>query len=160
MPRPTDWVDTVLSLSVTSGGQANVSLITGLAPADMRGATLIRTMIRMSMSSTTIAGAWGTTQMNMGIGITDQEAFAAGVLPDPNVSGDKPARGWVWRSAMGISQDNNGSGAIIFDERADVRGSRKIENGELYLIVHGEPITGTTFTTKVTGLIRILIKLA
>ena len=159
MPRPTDWVDTVLSLSITSGGQSNVSLITGLAPSDLRGATLIRTLIRMTMSSTTISGAWGSMAMNMAIGITDQEAFAAGVLPDPNVSTDKPARGWVWRSAMGISQNIEGH-QIVFEERGDIRGARKIENGELYLIVHAEPIAGTTFTTKVTGLVRALIKLS
>ena len=159
MARPTDWVDTVLSLQATTAGSTNVSLITGLAPADMRGATLIRTLIRMTLSSITPIESTGVQMLHMGIGITDQEAFAAGVLPDPGASSDKPARGWVWRDAMGVSQSALG-GPSTFDVRGDIRGARKIENGELYLICDNQPVSGTGFTTLIRGLVRILIKLS
>jgi len=42
---------------------------------------------------------------------------------------------------------------------ADVRGARKIENGELYLIITNTNQEGTSFNVNMTGLIRTLYKL-
>ncbi len=159
MARPTDWVDTAVNLTVAAAGQTVISLITGLSPADMRGTTLIRTLVRLFFSSTTVAGAWGFQVAHIGIGITSQEAFAAGVVPDPSVSGDRPARGWVYRSALGVSQ-NGVAHPITFDLAADIRGARKIENGELFLAVDQIGLQGTSFATNVQGLVRVLMKLA
>ncbi len=159
MARPTDWVDTLISFSVANAGQTNTSLITGLSPADMRGATLIRTLVKFGFASQTVAGAWGVQEINLAIGVASQEAFAAGVLPDPNVPTDKPPRGWVYRSAQMVSQNGVGT-QIDRSMQADIRGARKIENGELFLIATSTAISGTTFTTDIIGLVRTLIKLA
>jgi len=158
MPRQTDWIDTLVDLNPATGAQDNVSLITGAAPINMRGVTLIRTIIYLGMTSQTTAGAWGVQNLDMAIGITSQEAFAAGVLPDPDIAGDKPSRGWVWRSRQVVTQ--NGIGAqVLYEVRADIRGARKIENGELFLVVDNNAIAGTAFTMDVTGLVRVLMKL-
>ena len=158
MPRMTDWIDTIISLDPATGGQANVSLMTGVAPVNMRGVTLIRTLVSLSFSSVSIAGVFGVQNIFMGIGITSQEAFAAGVLPDPETATDKPPRGWVYRSYQGVAQNSTGS-PVLFEARADIRGARKIENGELYLIVSSTAVSGTSFTTAVRGLVRVLTKL-
>jgi len=158
MPRQTDWIDTVTSLAPASDNQANVSLISGLAPSNMRGTTLIRTIIRLGISSATVAGAWGVQTLDMGIGITSQEAFAAGALPDPNVAGDRPPRGWVWRDRVVVAQ-NGDAGPIVSHVRADIRASRKVENGELFFIVWNTAGEGTSFTVNVRILIRALILL-
>ncbi len=158
--RMTDWMDTVITLNPTNGGSDNVSLITGAAPINMRGATLIRTLVRLDFSSATVAGAWGIHECQFAIGIASQEAFAAGVLPDPRTATDKPPRGWVYRSAAGVMQNGATGGQIVTAVQADIRGARKIENGEVYLIVDSDATAGTAFTVNVRGLVRMLVKLA
>ena len=158
MPRPTDWVDTVINLEVSTGNQSVTSLVTGLSPQDMRGVTVIRTIIMLGMFSNTVAGAYGVQQLDLGIGIASQEAFAAGVLPDPNISGDKPPRGWMWRAEKMVAQ--NGAGApVVVEVEVDIRGARKVENGEVYLIAFNTALVGTSFQVNVRGLIRQLYKL-
>jgi len=158
-PRMTDWVDTVISLGAGDGAQATASLLTGLAPVNLRGATVIRSIIELDLSSASVAGAWGVQRLDFGIGVADQEAHAAGVLPDPLTSGDKPARGWMYRTSRAVSQNGIGS-QVLFPLRADIRGARKIENGEVYYIFNNNNVFGTAFTVQVMGLIRLLIKLA
>jgi len=158
MPRPTDWIDTTPSFITPTGGQSFQSLMIGVAPVNMRGMTLIRTILSMTFSSTTVAGAWGRQSVHLAIGVASQEAFAAGALPDPAVPTDKPPRGWVYKTHVGVGQ--NGAGAAInVDIHADIRGARKIENGELYIIVDNIFIVGTTFSVQMTGLVRTLYKL-
>jgi len=158
MPRQTDWVDTNNALVITAGSQQSLSLITGLSPGDMRGATLIRTIVRMSLSSTSVAGAWGVQKVDVGIGITSQEAFAAGVLPDPSVSSDRPSRGWVYRDHIAVAQ--NGAGSPVLEHiREDIRGARKIENGELFLVIDNTDQLGTSAAIRAMFLVRVLVKL-
>ena len=159
MSRPTDWIDSRPTMEVASGSQSIDSLMTGVAPVNMRGMTVIRTIIRLGLFSNSVAGAWGVQRVDLGIGIASQEAFAAGVLPDPSTATDKPPRGWVWRSSVLVSQNGVG-GQVVFNIEADIRGARKVENGEMYLIadnlISG---VGATFQVNVFGLIRQLYKL-
>jgi len=90
--------------------------------------------------------------------VASQEAFIAGVLPDPSVASDKPARGWIWRDQILATQ--NGTNTEISKRiTADIRGARKLENGELFLIADNNNHTGTVFSVNVTGLVRCLFKL-
>ena len=132
--------------------------MTGLAPVNTRGMTVIRTIIRMGLFSNTVAGAWGIMRVDLGIGVASQEAFAAGVLPDPNSATDKPPRGWMWRSQQLVSQNGTGH-QVIFNVDADIRGARKVENGEVYLIGCNTAYVGTQFQVNCVGLIRQLYKL-
>jgi len=159
MPRPTDWVDTIIQLGATAGGQVFTGLLTGLAPVDLRGLTVIRTIITMGVTSRTVAGAWGVHRCDMAVGIASQEAFAAGVLPDPSVNTDKPPRGWMWRTSLVVTQNGAGAPVMTASVAVDIRGARKVENGQLYLVVDNTALQGTSFTFDVTGLIRVLTKL-
>ena len=158
MPRPTDWIDTQVSLAPATGAQGLQSLMTGVAPVNMRGMTLIRIILSLWVSSTTVAGAWGVQKIDVGIGVASQEAFAAGIVPDPVTSTDKPPRGWVYRTQFGVAQNGVGT-PIVTNHQVDIRGARKIENGELYIVVDNNAIAGTTFAVDVRGLIRTLYKL-
>ena len=82
MARQTHWVDSVMSRSVVSGGQDQVSILQG-DESLYRGATVIRTMVMLDCFSQTVAGAWGVTRLDYGIGIASREAQLAGALPDP-----------------------------------------------------------------------------
>ncbi len=158
MPRPTDWIDTRVIMSAVSGGQARQSLMTGVAPVNMRGMTVIRTIVVLGMISQDVAGAWGIQQIDLAIGVASQEAFAAGVVPDPNSDTDKPPRGWVFRSQRLVAQNGVGH-QVVFPLEMDIRGARKIENGELYVVANNTFVNGTSFTVKVQGLVRTLYKL-
>ena len=157
MPRPTDWVDTLVNLEVPIAGQTAGSLVTGLFPLNTRGMTVIRTIISLGMFSNTIAGAWGVMRVDLAIGIASQEAFSAGIFPDPNTATEKPPRGWMWRTERLVSQ--NGAGApIVVDIEADIRGARKVENGEVYILANNTAQVGTFFQVNVLGLVRQLYK--
>ena len=158
MPRPTDWIDTRITLEVASGGQSIDSLMTGVAPVNMRGMTCIRTIIRLDAFSNSVAGAWGVQRLDLGIGIASQEAFAAGVVPDPSTATDKPPRGWMWRDAFMVSQNGVG-GQIVHRIEADIRSARKVENGEVFIIADNLLGVGTSFQINVYGLVRQLYKL-
>ena len=58
--RATDWIDSNVTLVIASGAQNNVTLMTGVAPVNVRRQTLVRTIIELSVYSTTEAGVWGT----------------------------------------------------------------------------------------------------
>ncbi len=110
MPRrASDWIDSLVGLATATGGQSNVSLMSGVAPVNVRRQTLVRTLIELSLYSTTVAGVWGTQIVDIGIGITSQEAFAAGVLADPDTANDQPSRGWIYRTRRVVAQNAAGS---------------------------------------------------
>ena len=159
MPRPTDWQDTVFNQSAVAGAQNSISLDGVLTAADLRGTTLIRTIIRLNLQSATVAGAWGSQRADIGIGIVSRDAFTAGSFPDPVTGDDKPPRGWVWRDSVGVAQNGVG-GPIIVRVDADIRGARKIENGRLVLVWNNTNILGTSAVLQLYGLIRVLMKLS
>ena len=155
--RGTYWVDSRLSRTVANGGQDQVSLMGSGDLADFRGATLIRTIVRLNICSTTVAGAFGVQRASQGIGVASREAQVGGVVPDPDTADDAPARGWIWRNSRMIAQ--NGIGAVVvFDAYADIRAARKVDNGAVFLITENFAVTGTTFNLHVEGLIRLLFK--
>jgi len=156
MPRrASDWLDTMLQPTVTSGAQVLTTLMTGVAPVNVRRQTLVRTIITLDLSSATVAGAWGTQDVTIGIGITSQEAFAAGVVPDPETSGDQPSRGWIYRKRRVVAQ--NGIGAqVVYVIENDIRASRKLDDGECFIVITNIAIAGTAFSVNVHGLVRQL----
>ncbi len=156
MPRrATDWIDTVIDRSVASGAQDLFSLMTGVAPVNVRRQTLVRTLISLDFYSESAAGAYGIQQLDIGIGITSQEAFAAGVVADPEVAADQPSRGWIYRTRMGVAQNGVGT-QIIYSLRADIRASRKLDDGEGYFVVTNTTERGTSFSVHELGIIRQL----
>ena len=159
MARPTDWQDTTIAFSMVSGANTSLGLVGSLSTADLRGATLIRTIVRLDFHSTTVAGAWGVHQALAAIGIISQEAFAAGVFPDPRTQDEKPPRGWIYKGSAGVAQNGVGS-PVTYPLMADIRGARKIENGALFIIIDNQARNGTSFSVGVNGLVRCLIKLS
>jgi len=160
MPRQTRWIDTLIGLNPASGANSAVSLVTGLGPVDTRGVTVIRTMVRLSFSSGTVAGAWGSQQCFVGIGIAAQAAFAIGItaLPTPDQL-EQPSRGWMYRDFV-LATQNGVNHRHAAELRADIRGARKIEDGEVFFVLSNVAHAGTPFTVNCHGLIRMLVKLS
>ncbi len=158
MPRPMRWIDTIIGVNTPDGAADTESLMTSIGPVDTRGVTVIRTIVRLDLMSSTVAGAWGSQSVNLAIGIAGQEAFAAGIFPDPNAN-EEPARGWMWRDQIMVTQ-NGISTEITKRLTSDLRGSRKIQDGEVYLTLHNNNNLGTAFPVQTNGLVRLLVKLA
>ena len=91
----------------------------------------------------------------MGIGIASQDAFAAGVFPDPDTQQDEPQRGWIWRDDY-LVQDSTNTLPPILRVSFDLHSQRKIDRGELYYVVDNNLVVGTAFNIRVKGLIRQL----
>jgi len=159
MARPTGWTDSLITLQVASGAQGSQSLITEFTTADLRGATIVRLVIKLDPMSQTVAGAWGSQLFDIGIGIVSQDAFAASVFPDPNLSTDRPVRGWMWRTRQVVTQ-NGISTAIVHTLAADMRSARKIDTGELVIVANNTVHLGTAFTVECRGIVRALVKFA
>ena len=153
------WVDTRVSDNVAISGQFITSLMTGVSATETRftGMTLLRTIIGMSVGAFTHDSGEGSAGVDIGIGVTSQEAFAANQLPDPETETDFPTRGWIWRSAyrtFAFAADQ----PAVYEHRIDLdlRSRRKLENGECYLIASNLTIEGVGHVVRLTGYIRQL----
>jgi len=157
--RRTTWVDTLVGFTVANGAQGLVSLATGVSPTFTQEATILRTIYKLYLMSTTVAGAWGVQQVDLGWAVASQEAFAAGTVPDPAVATDFPRLGWMHRERCMATQ--NGTGTGIYELcMGDSRAKRIISRGEPYLVVDSSNLLGTSFTIEVRGLIRQLYLMA
>jgi len=111
----------------------------------------------LQLMSTTVAGAWGTQALDLGVGLASVEAFDGGVLPDPNAS-EFPVGGWMYRTRCVATQ--NGIGAYVTTPcRGDLRSGRKLDTGIVFMTAFNTPMDGTPFSVRVTGIWRSLLLL-
>jgi len=99
----------------------------------------------------------GSTIIDAGIGIGSQEAVAAGTFPDPAVPGDFPTRGWVYRGRWRVWGTAADRAVVVWREiDKDVKGRRRLENGEAYWVVDNTANEGATQSIDIIGIIRML----
>ena len=155
----TFWSDTLLHTLVGSGGQAAISLVSDFSNEELRLAslTLMRTIIGIDVAYSVHDSGEGSQLMDIAIGVESQEAFAAGVHPDPKVGSDHPVRGWVFRArgrVFGFAADQPAVYSWRLDR--DIRSRRKLENGEAFIVIDNTPAEGAAGSVSVSGLIRQL----
>ena len=156
---PTVWIDTKLNDDIASGAAFNKSLMTGVSSTQTRfdRMTLLRTIIGIDVAYTVHDAGEGSQNFAAGIAVSTQEAFAAGVLPDPETETDFPRLPWVWRAAyriFGFAADQ----PAIFTRRIDldIRAKRKLDNGEAFFNAKNSALEGVATTVRVLGYIRQL----
>ena len=158
--RKTQWVDSLFDFTIANAGQDVRSLLSTLIGNDTQGMTLVRTIIELSLGPINWTGAFGTQALDMGIGMSAQEAFLAGTLPDPSTSTEFPQNGWVIRTRKGcLNPGSVSAGYELQKIQMDLRSQRRIDDGELYMIMDNFPGLGTAFSIQVTGIVRCLFKL-
>ena len=161
MPKhSTRWIDTLFSLDTTSGSQNVAELMTGISPGDQNQWVLLRTIICMTVAYTIHDSGEGSQHVDIGIGITSQEAFAANAVPDPNVAGDAPTRGWIYRCRYriwGFAADQAAVDYVRIEK--DIRSKRRLDNGEAYLVVNNTAVEGATGSIRLSGIVRMLWQL-
>ena len=151
------WIDNLLNTSVAAAGDGNDSLFTGTPPINTRGVTITRIVLDLALMSITTAGAFGVQAIDIGIGMTSQEAFNAGVFPDPR-SDERPVGGWMFRTRCVVAQNGVGTN-ILYECHRDIRSGRKVSDGEAFIVFNSANILGTTFTVQVVGVVRCLVLL-
>ncbi len=159
--RPSVWVDTILNDTITSA--LFTDDLNALLPATERQ-TVVRIILDFVSYPLNFAGNTESSQvMDMGIGVASQAAFdvAAGAgLPDPRLVAEAPARDWLWatRTSTIFIRGTGVTEALWFSRtRLDLRASRKIDKGVLFLIVAKTAIDGAEFDLTLQGRIRALI---
>jgi len=159
MPGRVVWIDSVVDSSISSGGVINVDLTVDYSNEQTRAyqMTLMRTIVRLDLAAVVHDAGEGSQKMGMGFGIISQEAFGAGVLPDPQTQGDFPPRGWIYRGIWRTYSFQAGVADVhVRPVDLDLRSRRKLENGLCFMIVDNLPVEGTATSMRVTGIVRQL----
>ena len=116
---------------------------------------MVRTIVGLDIGALVHDAGEGSARVDCGIGVTSQEAFAAGVLSDPDIATDHPTRGWVWRAGyrtFSFAADQ----PEVYSARADkdLRAKRKLDNGEMFFVANVQGIEGVTAAQQLEGWIR------
>ena len=158
MARRTRWIDTLVQIAVADAGQTTLELFNDAAEVDTDGWTVARVLGELWFSSASVAGAYGIERIDIGIGMVSKEAQIASAFPDPNAEGDRPMRGWMYRTRCMAFQNGTGTSVLTRCE-FDMKVQRRVMDADLFLIVNAVTGRGTTFTTDINGVIRTLILL-
>ena len=158
--RLTDWQDTDVNVTLADGGTDLVSLNGALSVVETRGATVTRLLIALNMFEAALNQGKAVQRVYWGIGVAAQEAFVLGTtaIPDPNVPTDKPRLDWLAKGMIIVASGSTATDrpVPIYTRELDIRSSRKIENGELYLTFNNDNLLGFAFAVEVIGLVRAL----
>ena len=159
MVRQVRWYDNVLNMNTAAGTQDTEGLVGGITLDQGRRGTVTRIVYDLSFASNTVAGAYGLQQLGIGMGIASQEAFAANALPEPESETEFPVTGWLYRNIIMVGQ--NGSGVYpVVRLSGEIRAQRKLDIGDLFLIITNQPVVfGTSFSVLTRGIIRVLVRL-
>ena len=156
--RNLNWEDTFVNDDTAVGSQSIVKLMPLLSSDEIRGHTITRMIAEISLYSTSIAGAYGAVLADLAIGVGSEESVNAGIIPDPDVADDEPMTGWLWRTRCVVAQNGTGMDPVkrcLFD----VRSQRKMDGARAYLAINVTANLGTSFTVRMDGIVRTLLRL-
>ncbi len=159
MARPRAWADQIVTSVIVSAGVAEDLLVTAEGSDTITTARLIGSLAFTPEVLTN--NITGQQRIDAGIAVVTSNAFSVGLtaMPDPRVSGDAPARGWLWRTSVLLVYERV-AGVVhswrFPEERFDVGSMRKVDKGKLVLIMYKTAIDGASFNISAEGLIRTL----
>jgi len=158
MARPRAWGDSLINVDLVSGVQQSINLLLTLTASDT--ITAVRLVGSLTASPASLIGQIdGIMGIDIGVGVAATEAFGvAGAIPDPNVAGDVPARGWLYRTRMVEIKVHSSSSVFeilhVGTANFDIGASRKVDRGILYMTMSSNPILGTAHTINLAGIVR------
>ena len=159
--RVTAWDDQlVLGTTLFDGVTGSFILVENSADSEKRGCTIVRILVGMQFVPAVPNAVNGLMVVTLGIGVTSDDAFSAGALPDPEVDADFPVQGWMYRDRFMVADVASGgnAGAILRVEK-DLRAQRKIDRSSPFMSVRVDNIQGTAFSVIESGIVRVLYKL-
>ncbi len=156
------WSDTIFDSATLAGStEEKFDLLANAAASDTL--TVERIILDFLYFQGPTNEVEGFGQVTCGIGVTSIEAFDAGILPNPSVASEFPARGWLYRAAQPALQAIPTGGTptamwrLAAHFKADIRAKRKVDKGKLYLVVENTTFSGATTLFRV-GIVRVLCR--
>ena len=157
--RATDWMDTVVDSTLAINTEERIDLMGTIDQDEARGLTITRILMCVSLTPNPIGAVTGLMQVHIGIGVASREAFAAGVVPDPETSPEEPQRGWLYRCNYAVIDDPT-PGYPWPLVKEDLHAQRKLDSGNAYMVLMNRVGYGAnTFSVQAMGIIRMLVKL-
>ena len=151
--RGTEWYDTFLDLSLTSGSQSVQQLDISLANADKKGATVTRMLIYALFHPGTTSAT--PCIIDFAITMINEDAAAAGAYPDTDVADEQP--GWLYRGRRVVRTGSTSTQSVGSILDVDIRSQRKYvgEDQQMMMIFDAD---SSGITCQVDGLVRLLVK--
>jgi len=143
--RPRQWADIRYAGVVIAATAVNkFDLLLGTPTVDTLTVTrIIGDLTIQYRIATTLVDSLSI--VDVGIGVTSVEAFAAGgsSLPNPSIQSQYPPRGWLYVDSQPVAQKAESTGVIerVARFQFDLKGQRKIDKGILYMIIEQNDIT-------------------
>ena len=159
--RITAWDDQLVNtVNLVEGTQAPVLLAENVADPEKRGCTIVRMLIGIQIMPSNPNTANGTQRVMIGVGVTSDDAFSAGALPDLETDADFPVQGWMYRdSFVVVDIASGGNPGMVVRIEKDIRAQRKIDRSTPFLVLRTNTIQGSTIGVMYSGIVRILYKL-
>ena len=160
--RKTAWDDQILigQTVVNAASPAGFLLVENAADPEKRGCTVVRIIVDLAVNADVPGSVSGQEVTSFGIALVSDDAFVAAAFPEPNDETDYPVSGWLWRKVILVQDETLATGPIppvrVYQ---DLRVARKLDRASLTLIVMTQGIEGSTFNTRLTGIVRALYKL-
>jgi len=131
--RTLEWFSTIAhAQNVTSGGQANVSLLSLMDVSVVKGSTITRIILQFILQAQTAATLG---RLNYGIVLVSQDAAAAGAFPDADITADQAD--WLVRGQETVLASDANDGSQLVRVYRDLRAQRVIRSAddELHFII-------------------------
>ena len=148
--RAREWFDTIVNTTVSSAGQAVVQLGQDILDDEKKGMTIVRLIIDLVYQLSAV-GTGGV--VSSGICLVTDDAFGASVLPEADVSSDKP--GWWYRSVKTVYSATLNDRAQATNVQYDLKIGRKLP-GEDVAISMIFDASALSSDVNIDGLVRLL----
>ena len=159
--RRRTWVDFIFNLSLADGAalQSQDILFDVAGKYDVK--TVTRLIGKMVIYPDDLdAAVAGAMRVTAGIGVVAEEAHLGNTVPNPSVTTEFPALGWLYRQTDSIIKQN-ASGTMeswLYPTiQFDLGANRKVDRGVLFFTADATASDGTGFTVRLSGMIRALI---
>ena len=157
--RRTAWDDELIGTTVANAGQQVNLIAQNVSDPEKRGCTIIRVIYHMWFLPNSPGAVNGVEQITLGIGIASDDAFSAGAIPEADTAADFPMSGWMYRDRLLVVDSIDAKDSPAVELYRDLRVSRKMERGSVYVTHESDGFVGSAFTVAFSGIIRVLYKL-
>ena len=157
--RARAWADTRIQYSALNTGVVQLENLLLNAPT-VDTLTAVRVIgdlwVMYSPNSTVVDSL---SSVDLGVGVTSAEAFAAGgvSIPSPTDDTQYPPRGWLYISTQPVVQQAESTGIFVHMAhfKWDVGSMRKIDKGVLFMVIEQNDIL-VGGSMRIIGRVRAL----
>ena len=154
--RGRTWADTILSTVITTGAVTGNNLLVDAPTVDTLTVQRIVGHLQI-LPADGFESVNSSMRIDLGIGVSSAEAFAANVLPDPDVVTEYPPRGWLWVDSVAYYHGvADGDPRHYPEVKIDIRAARRVDKGVLFFAFRNTLVQNTTATVLMIGRIRVL----